>query len=278
MYIDLNVIDILTPGKRHDSFLLGRRETRKAMSRKNFFAQCSRLGLGRCGTTPQLLGSSKDSRVLKIAAIMMAVVQVCSGMFRYVQVCSGMFRYVQVIRLLKHWRTMHWDSADWQCLPPATSNDPRDGQEVPCTERSVTTTFWGLWFSAWFTKGKHQRCSRGYPSPEASVFESVERIDRRRARRRSKQETQGGEEGEESAWALRTSVVEFPLRNCSELWSSSKVSWSLFENWEPTGYVDVFTKLRALEQRGLGALAKLFQLRTPVAMKHARPSSRTVHR
>lgn len=82
MYIDVNVIDILTPGKRHDSFLLGRRETRKAMSRKNFFAQCSRLGLGRCGTTSQLLGWSKDSRVLKIAAIMMAVVQVCSGMFR----------------------------------------------------------------------------------------------------------------------------------------------------------------------------------------------------
>ena len=124
-YIELNVIDILTPGKRHDSFLLGRRETRKAMSRKNFFARCSRLGLGRCGTTSQLLGSSKDSRVLKLAAIMMAVVQVCSG-----------YSIVEALKddaLGQCWLTVGWQNVlDAFHLQPATTQ----GMVKKCLARS----------------------------------------------------------------------------------------------------------------------------------------------
>eukprot|EP00438_Fugacium_kawagutii_P018030 Skav216299 [mRNA] locus=scaffold494:135540:149103:- [translate_table: standard] len=67
----------------------------------------------------------------------------------------------------------------------------------------------------------------------------------------------------------------------------SKVSWSLFKNWKGSRFIDVFTKLRVLEQedfekvlfldldllvRDCGtSLAKLFQLRAPAAMKRGAP-------
>lgn len=74
---------------------------------------------------------------------------------------------------------------------------------------------------------------------------------------------------------------------CRQVEYLTKVAWSLFKNWKGSRFIDVFTKLRVLEQedfekvlfldldllvRDTGAsLAKLFELRTPAAMKRGAP-------
>eukprot|EP00434_Breviolum_minutum_P025287 symbB.v1.2.022341.t1/scaffold1934.1/size95668/7 len=74
---------------------------------------------------------------------------------------------------------------------------------------------------------------------------------------------------------------------CREVEYLSKVAWSLFKNWHGSRFIDVFTKLRVLEQedfekvlfldldllvRDTGAsLAKLFDLNAPAAMKRGAP-------
>ena len=74
---------------------------------------------------------------------------------------------------------------------------------------------------------------------------------------------------------------------CREVEYLSKVAWALFKNWQNSRFIDVFTKLRVLEQEdfekvlfldldllvrdGGESLAKLFQLRAPAAMKRGPP-------
>eukprot|EP00913_Durusdinium_trenchii_P025675 g24098.t1 len=74
---------------------------------------------------------------------------------------------------------------------------------------------------------------------------------------------------------------------CREVEYLSKVAWALFKNWQTSRFIDVFTKLRVLEQEdfdkvlfldldllvrdGGESLAKLFHLRPPAAMKRGPP-------